>query len=60
MENVEYRIFQKRQQLKDQLNFAIKQNPSHLNLIKQIKSEISVCDFAISTILQKKRKQRLG
>lgn len=60
METIEYRILQKRQQLKDLLNFALKQNPAHLTLIKELKSDISVCDYAIFCILNHKTKYKLG
>jgi hypothetical protein len=60
MEAIEYRIFQKRQQLRDLLNFTLRQNPTQLLLVKEIKNQILVCDYAIDNLLNKKTKYKLG
>lgn len=50
MDTLVIRILRKRQQLKDLLRVTLDQSPTLLYLVRELKSQISFCDFMLSEI----------
>lgn len=50
MDKMEFNILKVRQSLKDKLCFALKQNPTFMFEIKDLKIQIAICDLALNKV----------
>lgn len=60
MDVLEFKILAKRQGLKDQLRYALRQAPIFLRVIRELKAEILICDAALLQLSFQRAKARLG
>lgn len=50
MDKMEFNILKVRQSLKDKLSVALRQNPTFMFEIRDLKIQIAVCDLALNKI----------
>ena len=60
MDKLELKILDKRQDLRDELSFAVRQNPTSLSIVSNLKFEIEFCDFVLEQLYLSRVSAKVG